>query len=348
MHVSNHWVDAPNFEEDDVVCVNGYPSIDWARRGHTPGRDLGPAAEWWRSHLAALHDQYPSRPILVTEFGYCSFASTYKQSFGEDEHARVIEAEFAGLQAPYVCGATIWCWADHPWPAGRFLGGLSISPFGVVSRNRRKLEPYWAARRVFRARQGMELPPPVPWPSGTGVVMLRSHMDGIPMVPFPEGYGIRPMSVADIGLWTDIQRDAEPYIRIGDGTFMDSFGDDLAALPWRCFIITDPKGRGVGTISAWYNRNFRGLDYGQVHWVAVRPAYQGRGLAKAGLSYVMQRLAKWHERSFLDTSTEREVAIRLYLDFGFEPDLTPAGAWEVWSKFASTVKHPALARALAG
>lgn len=330
VHVSNHWTSHPHFDDDDVICVNGYPSIDWPGHGMSADGAQGRAADFWRTNLAALRSKYPSKPVLVTEFGYCSFAGTHGHAFGEDMHAQVIEAEFAGMDAPYVCGAAIWCWADHPWPAGRFLGGLSISPFGVVSRERHALKPLDTARRMFRARQALDTHPPPPWPAGTGVVMIRPHMRDLVDTPFPEGYGIRPMSVHDIGLWTDIQRDAEPYLEIKDGTFIEQFGDDLAAIAWRCFIITDAKGRGVGTISAWYSRDFRGEDYGRIHWVAVRPSSQRKGLARSAMSFAMRKLAQWHDRCYLDTSAERIGAIKLYLEFGFEPDLTPANAPALW------------------
>ena len=155
VHVSAHWLRAPHFEEDDVICVNHYPSFDFTARGHDPGAfDPEQSVESWRRNLEAVHQAFPDKPLLITEFGYCSFAGTHGNSFGEDEHSRVLETEFAAFDAPFVCGAAIWCWADHAWPAGRFLGGLSISPFGVVTRDRRKLKPFYTARELFRSRQG--------------------------------------------------------------------------------------------------------------------------------------------------------------------------------------------------
>ena len=347
VHVSNHWTDTPNFAEDDVICVNGYPSMDWHNRGLTRAFTEGRVADVWRENLATLHNLYPEKPILITEFGYSSFAGTYDQSFGEDMQAQVIEQEFPAFDAAYLCGATIWCWADHPWEAGRFHGGLSVSPFGVLTRQRRSQAAYWTARRLFRARQGLPALPVAPWPHDASFLMIRLNLQDIPDVPFPAGYGLRPMTVQDIGLWTDIQRDAEPHLRITDTTFLDEFGDDLAALPWRCFLVTDPAGRGIGTISAWYCRDFRGEDYGRIHWVCLRPSAQGKGLGKAAMSQVLRIMAQWHGRCFLQTSPERLAAIKLYLDFGFLPDFIPAGARASWEHVQSQLKHPALDRALA-
>lgn len=346
VHVSNHWRKAPHFEEDDVICVNYYPSHE-SPGGHSQTAfNPGQAGKRWRDSLDALHRTCPGKPILVTEFGYSSFAGTNGHAFGEAEHAQVIEAEFAAFDAPYVAGATIWCWADHAWPAGRFSGGLSISPHGVLTRDRQKLKPFSTARALFRARQGIG-GTSAPRPRSTSVNMIRAHMRDIPDVPFPDGYGIRAMDTDDIGLWTDIQRDAETHINITADLFRRQFGSDLESIGRRCFIVTGPGGLGVGTISAWYDHDFRGEDCGRIHWVCVRPDHQGKGVGKAALAYAMQALARWHEKCYLVTSTERLAAIALYLNFGFVPDLVPPHARDVWEEFHARFDHPALAQALA-
>lgn len=348
VHVMNRWEDGhAQFDEDDVVCINSYPTMDFEARGHQPGTfDLAGAVARQRARIADLHHKYPSKPILVTEFGYASFAGTFGHALGEDEHARSLEVEFATFDAPYLCGATIWCWADHPWPAGRFFNGLTTAPFGVVSRDRRRLLPYWTAQSMFRARQGCPLPPQSKELTGTTVIMIRPHMRDIPQVPLPAGYGVRSMTVDDIGLWTDIWRDAEPGQTIPDRLFRDEFGDDLGAVPYRCFIMTDPRGLGVGTISAWYNRSFHGRNAGRIHWVAVRPSCQGKGLGKAMMTYAMNRLAEWHDSSYLFTSAERIGAIALYLSFGYEPDMRPANACDAWTLVNERLRHPAIERKL--
>jgi ribosomal protein S18 acetylase RimI-like enzyme len=102
-------------------------------------------------------------------------------------------------------------------------------------------------------------------------------------------------------------------------------------------------GHAVGTISAWYSRDFKGEDYGRIHWVAVRPAYRRRGLAKAGMSHAMNRLAERHERCWLSTNTLKLPAIRMYLDFGFRPDRGAQGALPAWREVRSALDHPGLA-----
>jgi GNAT superfamily N-acetyltransferase len=349
VHVSDHhWQSHPNFSCDDVICVNAYPSLH--RHGYDGdyAYDLSDSTRFWRDGLHRLHTQYADKPILVSEFGYAALEGVYDGAFGEDIQADAIAHEFAGMAAPYVCGATVWCWADHPWPAAtfEFCRHLGTSPYGVVSRDRRKLKAYRRIRQMFRARQGLagqsRVSASVPGRGGYGLNMIRSSMADLPQVPFPDGFGIRPMRMDEGGLWLDIQRDAEPYLHISDGLFVQEFGYDLEAVQWRSFVVIDSRGVGVGTISAWYDRDFRGKDYGRIHWVAIRPAYQGKGLGRASLAFALNQLAQWHDRCCLGTQSRRHAAIRLYLDAGFVPDMESPGAIEGWREVKNALDHPAL------
>jgi GNAT superfamily N-acetyltransferase len=352
VHVSDHWREHPSFEGDDVICVNAYPSVGPLALGAEgeEAYDLASSTAFWREELAVLHARYPGKPILVAEFGYTSFYGVSDNAFGGDLHAEVLEAEFAGMDARYVCGATIWCWADHAWPPATFsfCGYLAISPYGVLTRNRRRKPAYHRARALFRARQGVVAPAPqavepAPPPSGWGVTMIRPNMADIPQVPFPDGFSARPMRPDDGGLWADIWRDADEYGPIEPELFLNQFGDDPAALQWRGFMIENERGLAVATITAWYNRRHQGGDYGQIHWVAVRRAYWGRGLGKAMMTHALNAMAQWHERAYLGTQTKRLAAIKVYLDFGFVPDLRYPGAQEAWREVRAQLAHPTLA-----
>lgn len=343
VHVSDRWGAHPHFECDDVICVNGYPT--WSGGMAGPRGRFAESIRFWAEGLAGLHEQYPDKPILVTEFGYPCLEDVFGGTMGEDLQARAIEAESQGMTAPYVCGVTLWCWADHPWPEEPFIRYLTTSPFGVVTRRRRRLQGYGAVKRIFTQRQGLPTEDVAATETPAGghpVNMVRPHLDDIPQVEFPPGFSIRPMKPDETALWTDIQRDAEPHFTPGDELFYQEFGSDLPATTWRCFFIVNDRGVAVATISAWYTRDFKGQDYGRIHWVATRPACRRRGLAKAGMSYALNRLAEWHERAWLGTSTARIPAIKMYLDFGFLPDLEPPGAANAWRQVRQTLKHPVL------
>lgn len=346
VHVSHQWwTDEADFSADDVLCVNGYPSWAAAER---EDEAVDAAARRWTEKLEQLREQHPHRPILVTEFGHPALEGARDCSAGEDRQSAVIEKEFTAICEAGVCGATVWCWADHPWPEEDFIAlrRVTTSPFGVLSRERRQKKGYGTIKRLFRRKQGMPADSAgevaEAGPAGLPVVMVRPHMEDIPQAEFPPGFGIRPMRRGEAGLWMDIQRDAEPYMQITEGLFERQFGDDPAAQKWRCFFIVTDRDVAVGTISAWYSRDFMGRDYGRIHWVATRPACQRKGLGKAGLTYAMNRLAEWHDRCYLDTATARTPAIKMYLDYGFRPHVDAAGAREAWGRVREELDHPAL------
>ena len=152
VHVSNWWLSDPHFEDDDVICLNHYPSLGLTGRSAISTADLAEVTDDWRRNLQSVRQSYPTKPILITEFGYPSLAGTKGHAYGEDVQARVLAAEFAAFDLPYVCGATVWCWADHNWRPNTRLG-LVISPFGVVTRDRHPLPALAVISSCFAERR---------------------------------------------------------------------------------------------------------------------------------------------------------------------------------------------------
>jgi ribosomal protein S18 acetylase RimI-like enzyme len=56
---------------------------------------------------------------------------------------------------------------------------------------------------------------------------------------------------------------------------------------------------------------------GQLHWVAIVPAHQGKGLAKPMVAAVLKRLAQDYDEAFLTTQTSSWRAVAMYRHFGF-------------------------------
>lgn len=174
------------------------------------------------------------------------------------------------------------------------------------------------------------------------VQMIRPHLRDVPQVPIPAQFRIRGMSEADIHTWTAIEREAEPFLVIGDDLFIHEFGGDLPAISQRCYLIETDGGYPVATISAWFDRIEGEGSPGRIHWVATRPSYQRLGLARAGLSYALGRLSEWHDYAVLGTSTARVGAIALYLEFGFVPQMNAPRSCEAWGQVRRVLEHPAL------
>jgi ribosomal protein S18 acetylase RimI-like enzyme len=158
------------------------------------------------------------------------------------------------------------------------------------------------------------------------ITMTRPTLADLPpRPPLAPNIVLRPMTGLDeAAAWTAAQRDAEPFLTIGDDLFAREFGGDPDAIPVRCLFAVDTEtGEVVGASSAWHGGDprARGRDWGRIHWVVVRPAYQRRGIARALVVeclYVLKALG--HERAYLATSTGRTGAIALYEDLGFVRD----------------------------
>ena len=163
------------------------------------------------------------------------------------------------------------------------------------------------------------------------VTMAREGLGGLPAYALPAPFSFRWYRPGDERLWLEIQASADEHNDITPGLFEGQFGGDAEALAARqCFLI-DGEGRAVGTATAWFDRVYEGREWGRVHWVALVPRMQGRGLAKPLLAAVCGRLRELgHERAYLTTAPERIPAIGLYLKFGFAPVLKTESDAAVW------------------
>jgi ribosomal protein S18 acetylase RimI-like enzyme len=147
------------------------------------------------------------------------------------------------------------------------------------------------------------------------VRMVLPSLDGFPEYELPEGYRFRGYVPGDCDAWVEITAAADNFQPITHVLFADQFGGKDAQLARRMFFICHGD-EVVGTSTAWFDDGE--LARGRVHWVAIHPDYQGRGLAKPLLCETLRRLREFgHSSACLETSTGRTAAIGLYRKFGF-------------------------------
>jgi GNAT superfamily N-acetyltransferase len=173
------------------------------------------------------------------------------------------------------------------------------------------------------------------------VRMGRRDLRDLPEHPIPDGYTLRLYEPNDAANWVKIHELADRYLEISPALYEREFGTDHAPLRERQFYLLDAAGTAIGTASAWFEREPR-ADVagtpGRVHWVAIVPEHQGRGLAKPLLAAVLRRLRDLgHSSAVLGTSTARVPAIRLYRQFGFEPVLDDDDSIEIWRRLEEHV-----------
>ena len=176
--------------------------------------------------------------------------------------------------------------------------------------------------------------------------MVRETLDDLPDYPLPDGYSIRTFKGGEGPLWARIGFAAGNFKSLEEAMtrFREEFEAPVQDMESRCFFVVDNEtGRAVGTAMAWYDSGFvEGENYGRVHWVAVIPEFQGKGLAKPLMCAVLRRLAESHSKAVLGTQTFRKPAINLYLDLGFVPYFKRETCPQAWAVLAAELRHPAL------
>ena len=169
--------------------------------------------------------------------------------------------------------------------------------------------------------------------------MIREHLENIPQFPPPPGFSIRWFQDGDESIWQDIQSEAELYFEIAPDLFAKEFGSDISILRERMCFLCDSRQRPIGTATAWFDNDYNGLPHGRVHWVAIIPEMQGKGLSKSLMTIVCNRLRELgHERAYLGTATVRFKAIRLYSTFGFMPEKKDDQDRTIWNELEQKIR----------
>lgn len=182
------------------------------------------------------------------------------------------------------------------------------------------------------------------WP----LTMVRTTLADIPVHRLPPGYAFHWYQPGDEVSWVAIQSAADRHNEITPQLFAQEFrtAGALAAplsaqrLEDRQCYLLDPAGLPIGTATAWVDDLSSDPTAGRVHWVAVVPVEQGKGLAKPLMTVVCQRLrALGHRTAYLTTAMNRLAAIGLYLKFGFMPVLRNDEDQARWRKLQEALQQ---------
>jgi GNAT superfamily N-acetyltransferase len=164
------------------------------------------------------------------------------------------------------------------------------------------------------------------------VCMKLASLDAVARHPLPPGFSFRMYRSGDEKTWTDIWQRADVFgIKFTPQTFGQEFPGEAQTLAQRQFYLLDPGGTPIGTAAAWFPDDAHGKDCGCIHWVAIVPEMQGRGLSRPLLAATLERMkALGYRSSYLRTQTVRVAAIKLYMEFGFVPEITKEKEREGW------------------
>ena len=167
----------------------------------------------------------------------------------------------------------------------------------------------------------------------TAVVMTRENGDNAPAYPLPSGYHFAAFTPADEENWVQLQTVVTHVENENQGRqiFREEFLQAREEFPCvdcpgyvetvrRTVLVKNAAGELVGAATLWTGDTF-GEVWQRVHWVAVHPDHQGKGLAKCMLARMLELYKKLgcDTPIYLTTQTKTYRAVRIYAQMGFVP-----------------------------
>lgn len=178
-------------------------------------------------------------------------------------------------------------------------------------------------------------------------LLLERDLTNIPQYTLPEGYHFEFYQNGDRDIWIEIEKSAIEFSSYEEGLKAGNryyYGKDDELMNRMVFVVNN-AGEKVATATAFYDINQKDKSgSGWLHWVSVKRAYQGKGLSKPLISYVlnlMKSLGYTHTK--IPTQTTTWLAVKIYLDLGFVPIPENAvNSYKGWCIIKTLTNHKAL------
>lgn len=138
--------------------------------------------------------------------------------------------------------------------------------------------------------------------------------------PPPEGVRLRGYEPGDEAAWAALEYKIGDFTSPGEARryFQKAYGSRPEELAGRCVFAVDGRDRVLGTCIAWRDCGADGGEVASLHWLAVSPEEQGRGLGRA---LFRRALSIFRERGespiYIHTQPWSWKALRLYVREGF-------------------------------
>ncbi|MCZ9893345.1 GNAT family N-acetyltransferase [Brachyspira hyodysenteriae] len=151
----------------------------------------------------------------------------------------------------------------------------------------------------------------------SNLFMMCKSINKNALSDIPNGYHIRNCKRDELNLWFefpfDNEEDKKNYRSFMEQYFKDVYGSNEGLFFEKCLFICDENDTPVGTCFAWKAYNL----ITTIHWFKVKKEYEGQGIGRALISYVINSIDEKDFPIFLHTQAGSFRAIKLYTDLGF-------------------------------
>lgn len=178
-------------------------------------------------------------------------------------------------------------------------------------------------------------------------LLLEGSLDRISEYPLPDGYHFEFYKDGDRDAWIEIEKSAKEFSDYDEGisAWNRYYSGRENELHNRMVFVVNAQGEKVATATAFYDINGKDKSgAGWLHWVAVKREYQGKGLSKPLITYVLNVMkALGYNYAKIPTQTNTWLAVKIYLDLGFKPIPENAvNSYNGWCIIKTLTNHMAL------
>lgn len=142
----------------------------------------------------------------------------------------------------------------------------------------------------------------------------------------PDGYSFAYFKPGDESDWGAIEYSVGEFETADEGKrrFEKDFLQYLDEVKRRTLFIENSKGDKIATATAWWDYTGK-KRHPLLHWVAVHPEHQGKGLGKALIARIVEEMVhiEGQQDFYLSTQTWSHKAIKLYEWVGFSITTEP-------------------------
>jgi RimJ/RimL family protein N-acetyltransferase len=160
------------------------------------------------------------------------------------------------------------------------------------------------------------------------LAMHRRAGTPLPSALLPPGYSLVAFQPGDEAAWATIETAVLEFSSETKARqyFCEQYLGCIEEARRRVFFVRTPEGDKVGTTTVWWTYTGKQRVV-ELHWVGLKPEYQGKGIGKAMVALAMQECLEIEGEVDVDlhTQTWSYLAIGIYLQVGFK--LMPEGSY---------------------